>query len=348
MSSANDSDLFLRACRRQPVSRTPVWFMRQAGRYMKEYRDLRARHSLLELCRTPDLAAAVTLQPIQKIGVDAAIIFADLLLPAQAMGMDLRFAEGEGPVLSPPIRSAEAVQKLGAVQDGELSYVAESVRIVCRELDRKTPVIGFCGAPFTVASYMVEGSGSRTFLNTKRMMYEQPDVWRALLRKLVPVLAEYLKSQAEAGAGAVQIFDSWVGCLGPEDYREFVLPYSRELLRCVAEAGVPIIHFGTGTATLLELMREAGGDVIGLDWRVELGEAWERVGYDVAVQGNLDPVALFGPRELIRARVDRILRSAAGRPGHVFNLGHGILPGTPVENVQAVVDMVRQFRPEHS
>ena len=225
---------------------------------MKEYRDLRARHSLLELCRTPDLAAAVTLQPIQKIGVDAAIIFADLLLPAQAMGMDLRFAEGEGPVLSPPIRSAEAVQKLGAVQDGELSYVAESVRIVCRELDRKTPVIGFCGAPFTVASYMVEGSGSRTFLNTKRMMYEQPDVWRALLRKLVPVLAEYLKSQAEAGAGAVQIFDSWVGCLGPEDYREFVLPYSRELLRCVAEAGVPIIHFGTGTATLLELMREAG------------------------------------------------------------------------------------------
>ncbi len=348
MSSANDSDLFLRACRRQPVSRTPVWFMRQAGRYMKEYRDLRARHSLLELCRTPDLAAAVTLQPIQKIGVDAAIIFADLLLPAQAMGMDLRFAEGEGPVLSPPIRSAEAVQKLGGVQDGELSYVAESVRIVCRELDRKTPVIGFCGAPFTVASYMVEGSGSRTFLNTKRMMYEQPDVWRALMRKLVPVLAEYLKSQAEAGAGAVQIFDSWVGCLGPEDYREFVLPYSRELLRCVAEAGVPIIHFGTGTATLLGLMREAGGDVIGLDWRVELGEAWKRVGYDVAVQGNLDPVALFGPRELIRARVDQILRSAAGRPGHVFNLGHGILPGTPVENVQAVVDMVRQFRPEHS
>ena len=368
MGSTSDCDLFLRACRREPVSRTPVWFMRQAGRYMKEYRDLRAKHSLLELCRTPELAAQVTLQPIRKIGVDAAIIFADLLLPAQAMGMDLRFAEGEGPVLAPAIRSAEAVAKLGAVQDGELSYVAEAIRIVCRELAGKTPVIGFCGAPFTVASYMIEGSGSRTFLNTKRMMYESPEVWQALMRKLVPVLAEYLKSQAAAGAGAVQIFDSWVGCLSPEDYRAYVLPYSRELIACVAEAGVPIIHFGTGTATLLELMREAGdsvighgiehgtghvighgiGHVIGIDWRIDLGEAWQRVGYDVAVQGNLDPVTLFAPRELLRERVERILRSAAGRPGHIFNLGHGILPETPVENVQAVVEMVSQFRPENS
>jgi len=352
MGSTSDCDLFLRACRREPVPRTPVWFMRQAGRYMKEYRDLRAKHSLLELCRTPELAAQVTLQPIRKIGVDAAIIFADLLLPPQAMGMDLRFAEGEGPVLAPPIRSAEAVAKLGAVQDGELSYVAEAIRIVCRELAGKTPVIGFCGAPFTVASYMIEGSGSRTFLNTKRMMYESPEVWQALMWKLVPVLAEYLKSQAAAGAGAVQIFDSWVGCLSPEDYRAYVLPYSRELIACVAEAGVPIIHFGTGTATLLELMREAGGDVIGqvigIDWRIDLGEAWQRVGYDVAVQGNLDPVTLFAPRELLRERVERILRSAAGRPGHIFNLGHGILPETPVENVQAVVEMVSQFRPENS
>ena len=319
---------------------------------MKEYRDLRAKHSLLELCRTPELAAQVTLQPIRKIGVDAAIIFADLLLPPQAMGMDLRFAEGEGPVLAPPIRSAEAVAKLGAVQDGELSYVAEAIRIVCRELAGKTPVIGFCGAPFTVASYMIEGSGSRTFLNTKRMMYESPEVWQALMWKLVPVLAEYLKSQAAAGAGALQIFDSWVGCLSPEDYRAYVLPHSRELIACVAEAGVPIIHFGTGTATLLELMREAGGDVIGqvigIDWRIDLGEAWQRVGYDVAVQGNLDPVTLFAPRELLRERVERILRSAAGRPGHIFNLGHGILPETPVENVQAVVEMVSQFRPENS
>jgi uroporphyrinogen decarboxylase len=326
--------------------------MRQAGRYMKEYRDLRAKHSLLELCHTPELAAQVTLQPIQRIGVDAAIIFADLLLPPQAMGMDLRFAEGEGPLLTPPIRSEEAVANLGTVQDGELSYVAEAIRITCRELDGKTPVIGFCGAPFTVASYMVEGSGSRTFLNTKRMMYERPDLWRALMRKLVPVLAEYLKSQAAAGAAAVQIFDSWVGCLSPEDYRAYVLPYSRELIACVSEAGVPVIHFGTGTATLLELMREASGagigngsigHVMGIDWRIDLDEAWRRVGYDVAVQGNLDPVALFAPRDLLRERVEGILRSAAGRPGHIFNLGHGILPETPVENVRAVVEMVRQF-----
>lgn len=351
MPSTSDCDVFLRACRRQTVSRTPVWFMRQAGRYMKEYRDLRAKHSLLELCHTPELAAEVTLQPIRKLGVDAAIIFADLLLPAQAMGMDLRFAEGEGPVLTPPIRSAEAVKKLAAVQDGELSYVAEAVRIVCGELQGKTPVIGFCGAPFTVASYMIEGGGSRTFLNTKRMMYERPDVWRALMQRLVPVLAEYLKSQVAAGAGAVQIFDSWVGCLSPEDYRAYVLPYSRELIASVAESGVPIIHFGTGTATLLELMREAGGDgmghVIGIDWRIELAEAWRRVGYDVAVQGNLDPVVLFAPIEMIRQRVQQILHSVAGRPGHIFNLGHGILPETPVEHVQAVVEMVRQFRPEN-
>ena len=345
-NSADGCDLFLRACRGEPVPRTPVWFMRQAGRYMQEYRELRARHSLLELCRTPELAAAITLQPLKKLGVDAAIIFADLLLPAQAMGMKLEFAEGEGPLLSPPIRAAEDVRKLGTVQDGELSYVAEAIRIVCRELHGSLPVIGFCGAPFTVASYMIEGSASRNFVHTKRMMYQSPELWQALMQKLVPVLGAYLRSQAEAGAGAGQIFDSWVGCLNPEDYRTYALPYSRELIRAVAPARGPIIHFGTGTATLLELMREAGGDVIGVDWRIALGEAWRRVGYDVAVQGNLDPVVLFGPREMIRARVEQILRSVAGRPGHIFNLGHGILPETPVENVQAVVEIVRQFRPE--
>ena len=344
MGSTNECRVFLRACRREAVPRTPVWFMRQAGRYMKEYRDLRARHSLLELCRTPELAAAITLQPMQKLGVDAAIIFADLLLPAEAMGMELRFAEGEGPVLSPPIRSEADVRKLGGVRDGELSYVPEAIRIVSRELQGTAPVIGFCGAPFTVASYMIEGSGSRTFVHTKRMMYQHPEVWRELMGRLVPVLSEYLSSQVEAGAGAVQIFDSWVGCLSPEDYREFVLPYSRALIRRVAAAGAPVIHFWTGTATLLELMREAGGDVIGVDWRMDLTEAWRRVGYDVAVQGNLDPVVLLGPRELIRARVEQILRSVQGRPGHVFNLGHGILPETPVENVQAVVEIVRQFQ----
>ena len=343
MGATNCSDLFLRACRRQPVSRTPVWFMRQAGRYMKEYRDLRARHSILELCRSPELAATVTLQPVRKLAVDAAIIFADLLLPPQAMGMTLHFAEGEGPVLSEPIRTARALRKLGEVQDGELSYVADAIQIVCRELNGTVPVIGFSGAPFTLASYMIEGGSSRNFVHTKRMMYEQPELWQELMGKLVRVLSAFLQAQVAAGAGAVQIFDSWVGCLSPDDYRTYVLPHSRELVRSVAPAGVPLIHFGTGTATLLELMRQAGGDVIGVDWRIELAEAWRRVGYDAAVQGNLDPVVLFGPVEKIREQVEHILRSVQGRPGHIFNLGHGILPETPVETVQAVVEMVHNF-----
>ena len=352
MGQNDSSDLFLRACWRQPVERTPVWFMRQAGRYLKEYRELRARYSLLELCQTPELAAQITLQPIEKLGVDAAIIFADLLLPAQAMGLKLEFAEGEGPLLSDPVRTAEAVRQLREVSDGELSYVAEAIRIVCRELNGKVPLIGFSGAPFTMASYMVEGGGSRNFVQTKHMMYQHPELWRELMQKLVKVLSEFLKSQVAAGAKAVQIFDSWVGCLCPEDYRTYVLPYSRELLANAASTGVPVIHFGTGTATLLELMSQAGGSVIGVDWRIELTDAWQRVGQDVAVQGNLDPVVLLGPRQKIRERVEHILRSVAGRPGHIFNLGHGILPETPVENVQSVVEMVRQFsanrpKPKH-
>ncbi|OFW10917.1 MAG: uroporphyrinogen decarboxylase [Acidobacteria bacterium RIFCSPLOWO2_12_FULL_59_11] len=343
MGQNDSSDLFLRACRRQPVERTPVWFMRQAGRYMKEYRELRARYSLLELCQTPELAAQITLQPIEKLGVDAAIIFADLLLPAQAMGLQLEFATGEGPVLSNPVRTAEAVRQLREVSDGELSYVAEAIRIVCRELNGKVPLIGFCGAPFTVASYMVEGGASRNFVRTKTMMYQHPELWRELMQKLVKVLSEFLKGQVVAGAKAVQIFDSWVGCLCPEDYRTYVLPYSRELIANVASTGVPVIHFGTGTATLLELMRQAGGSVIGVDWRIELADSWQRVGHDVAVQGNLDPVVLLGPQQKIRECVERILRSVNGQPGHIFNLGHGILPETPVENVQLVVEIVQQF-----
>ena len=341
----DQSDLFLKACRRQPVPRTPVWFMRQAGRYMKEYRELRARHSLLELCQTPELAAQVTLQPIAKLGVDAAIIFADLLLPAQAMGMKLEFVEGEGPALSEAVRTAEAVRKLKKVKDGELSYVGDAIRIVRRELNGKAPVIGFSGAPFTVASYMIEGGASRNFLFTKQMMYQQPKIWHELMGKLVEVLSDFLRSQVDAGADALQIFDSWVGCLCPEDYRLYVLPHSQQLLRNVTSFSqkTPLIHFGTGTATLLELMREAGGDVIGADWRIGLQDAWQRVGHDVALQGNLDPVVLFGPIEKIREQVENILRAAEGRPGHIFNLGHGILPETAVENVQAVVEMVHQF-----
>lgn len=337
--------LFIKACRREVVPYTPVWFMRQAGRYMKEYRDLRARHSLLEMCRTPELAAAVTLQPIQ-LGVDAAIIFADLLLPAEAMGMKLEFKEREGPVISGALRTAEAVRKLKEVRDGELSYVGDAIRIVCRELQGKVPVIGFSGAPFTLASYMIEGGASRDYAQTKGMMYRDPELWRELMDKLVKVLAGFLESQVLGGAEALQIFDSWVGCLSPDDYRRYVLPHSRRLIAKVSTLGVPIIHFGTGTATLLELMRQAGGDVIGLDWRVELDDGWRRVGYDVAVQGNLDPVVLLGPLQSIEEHVQHILRAAGGRPGHIFNLGHGILPSTPVENVRAVVEMVHKYSDE--
>jgi uroporphyrinogen decarboxylase len=341
--TAEDSELFLRACRRQPVARTPVWFMRQAGRYLEEYRRLRARHSLLELCRTPELAAEITLLAVDKLGVDAAIIFADLLLPAQAMGMELAFVEGEGPVLSDPVRTEQAVRRLSLSSNGELDCVGQAIRATVGELNGRVPVIGFAGAPFTLASYMIEGGASRDFLHTKKMMYQQPALWQELVDKLVVVVSEYLRSQVEAGAAALQIFDSWVGCLCPEDYRRYALPGSRALLQNAAALGVPVIHFGTGTASLLELMREAGGDVIGVDWRVELSDAWKRIGYDVGIQGNLDPVLLFGPQKKIRERVEQILRSVRGRPGHIFNLGHGVLPGTPVENVQAVVEMVRQL-----
>jgi uroporphyrinogen decarboxylase len=340
MSLPKQSDLFLRACRREPVERTPVWFMRQAGRYLPEYRALRARHSLLELCRTPDLAAEITLFTVKKLNVDAAIIFADLLLPAQAMGMALEFVEGEGPVISDPIRSQADLGRLHLPRDGELHCVPEAIRAVCRDLGSGLPVIGFSGAPFTLASYMIEGGASRDFLQTKRMMFQQPELWSELADRIVTVLSEFLRSQVEAGASALQIFDSWVGCLSPEEYRRYVLPATRTLLQNASALGVPVIHFGTGTAALLELMRKAGGDVIGVDWRVDLGDAWRRIGYDAGIQGNLDPALLFGPRELLREGVDSILRKAGGRPGHIFNLGHGVLPGTPVENVQAVVEMV--------
>jgi len=343
-SASDVSSIFLRACRRQPVDRTPVWFMRQAGRYMKEYRELRSRHSLLELCRTPELAAEITLLTVKKLGVDAAIIFADLLMPAQAMGMELQFVEGEGPVLSNPIRSSSDLARLHLPADGELACVSEAIRTVSEDLKGKLPVIGFSGAPFTLASYMIEGGASRDFLHTKRLMYHQPELWQALLEKLVEVLSSFLCDQVAAGAAALQIFDSWVGCLGPEDYRRYVLPATRALLRKASALGVPVIHFGTGTATLLELMREAGGDVIGVDWRVELDDAWRRIGHDVAIQGNLDPALLFGPADKLQERVERILRQAEGRPGHIFNLGHGVLPATPVENVLAVVEMVHRHR----
>jgi uroporphyrinogen decarboxylase len=335
---------FLHACRREPVDCTPVWFMRQAGRYMPEYRAVRTRHSLLDICSQPELAAEVTLQPVRAFDVDAAILFADILLPLQPMGIELEFAAGEGPVIYNPIRIPADVDALRPVEPREsLCHVLDAVRIVRRELDGKMPLIGFAGAPFTLASYIIEGGGSRNYIKAKRLMYAEPHAWHALMSKLARVVADYLVAQIEAGAQAIQMFDSWVGVLGPDDYREYVLPHSQFVLSQVKATGVPAIHFGTDTATLIPLMKDAGGDVIGLDWRTPLDWGWQTLGYDVAVQGNLDPVALFAPRPELERRVRAILRQANGRPGHIFNVGHGILPETPVENVQAVVEMVHEF-----
>ncbi len=337
------SDRFLRACRREPVGTTPVWFMRQAGRYMPEYRAIREKYSLLEICRHPELAAEVTLQPIRALGVDAAILFADILLPAIPLGVGLEFAKGEGPVLLNPIRNLDDVKNLRPVNpESDLGYVMEAIRLLRGTLSG-VPLIGFCGAPFTVASYLIEGGSSREFLKTKTMMYSAPEVWRALMDKLSGVLRDYLVAQIRAGAQAVQIFDSWVGALSPQDYENFVLPYSQMVLQAAQKENVPVIHFGTNTSTLLPLMKRAGGDVIGLDWRIPLDDGWKILGDNVAVQGNLDPAVLFAPRSEIKKRVGDILQRADGRSGHIFNLGHGILQNTPVENVKAVVDMVHEF-----
>jgi uroporphyrinogen decarboxylase len=340
----NANARFLRACRREPVDCTPVWFMRQAGRYLPEYRAIRARHSLLEICSQPDLAAEVTLQPVRAFGVDAAILFADILLPLIPMGINLEFAAGEGPVIHNPIRAAADVAALRPVEPREsLHHVLEAVRLVRRELEGRTPLIGFAGAPFTLASYLIEGGSSRNFVKTKQMMYGAPQTWHALMGRLARVIADYLVTQIEAGAQALQLFDSWVGCLSPDDYCEYVLPYSQFVLRAVKATGVPAIHFGTDTAMLILWMKTAGGDVIGLDWRTPLDLAWKALGLETAVQGNLDPVALLAPYPELERRVHAILEQAGGRPGHIFNLGHGILPETPVENVKAVVEMVHKF-----
>jgi uroporphyrinogen decarboxylase len=337
------NDRFLRACRREPVDVTPVWFMRQAGRYMPEYRAIREKYSLLEICYQPELAAEVTLQPVRALGVDAAILFADILLPVIPLGLGLEFAKGEGPVIARPVRTLEDVAAMRDVDvETDLGYVMEAIRILRGELNG-TPLIGFCGAPFTVASYIIEGGSSREFLKTKTMMYSAPEVWHALMDRLSNVLVEYLIAQIRSGAQAVQVFDSWVGALSPDDYEDFVLPYSQTVLAAAQEENVPVIHFGTNTTTLLPLMKRAGGDVIGLDWRIPLDEGRAALGHDVAVQGNLDPALLFAPLPEIKKRVHDILRRANGRPGHIFNLGHGILQHTPVENVRAVVDMVHEF-----
>jgi uroporphyrinogen decarboxylase len=336
-------DRFLRACRREPVDRTPVWFMRQAGRYMPEYRALREQHDLLTLCRTPELAVEVTLQPVRALGVDAAILFSDLLLPLEPLGVPFSFAAGEGPVVERPIRGRADVERLRRFDPrAELAPVLEAIRLLARELEGKVPLIGFAGAPFTLASYAIEGGHSSHYAATKSLMYEDPATWHRMAAVLAEIVADYLLAQVTAGAQALQLFDSWVGALGTADYREFVLPHVRAIFGALREAGVPLIHFGTGTGHLLALQREAGGGVIGVDWRMPLDQAWAAVGDDVAIQGNLDPGHLLAPRALLLDRVDDVLARAGGRPGHVFNLGHGILPGTPVANVKAVVERVHE------
>jgi uroporphyrinogen decarboxylase len=337
------NDRFLKACRREPVDCTPVWFMRQAGRYMAEYRALRAKHSILELCKTPELAAQVTLQPIDRFPLDAAIIFADILLPLEPMGLSLEFAEGEGPVIHNPVRSQADVERLKVIDGGELEYVAEAIRQARRALNGRVPLIGFAGAPFTLASYAIEGGSSRNYLLTKQLMYCEPKAWHQLMDKFARVITGYLRRQIKAGAQAIQLFDSWVGCLSVGDYVEYVLPHVQLIFEGLKREGVPMIHFGTGTSAMLRQMRDAGGDVIGVDWRIHLDEAWATVGHDVAVQGNLDPLTLFAPLHEIERRVADILRRAGGRPGHIFNLGHGILPTTPIEHVAATIDMVHKL-----
>jgi uroporphyrinogen decarboxylase len=334
------NDRFLRACRREEVDATPVWFMRQAGRYMPEYRKLREKYSLLDLCKTPELAFEVTMQPL-PLGVDAAILFADILLPLEPMGAPFEFAKGEGPVVKEPIRTRTQVDRLRLIEPEEsLPYVLSAIRLLKREL--RVPLIGFAGGPFTLASYLVEGGKSPNFAKTKRMMFGAPDDWRALMQKLSEVTRRFLRRQVAAGADAVQLFDSWVGDLAPADYVEYVQPYAAHILRDVQSMGVPVIHFGTGTATLLDSMRAAGGTVIGVDWCTPLERAWAGLGYDVAVQGNMDPCGLLATREVAVGQAQRVLDAAGKRPGHVFNLGHGILPETPVDNVRAVVDHVHR------
>jgi uroporphyrinogen decarboxylase len=340
---AGSSAPFLQACRREATPFTPVWLMRQAGRYMPEYRAMRARYGFLELCKDPDAAAEITLQPVGKLRVDAAILFADILLVLEPLGIGLEFTRGDGPRIGRPVRTYEEVKRLPRVPVEEaVPFVFETVRVVRKALSHRVPLIGFAGAPFTLASYLVEGGPSREFLATKRLMREEPAAWDALMSTLGDITVEYLNEQISAGVQAVQLFDSWVGTLSPADYRDHVLPYTRRAIQRLTP-GVPVIHFGTGTAGLLQLMKAAGGDIIGLDWRVEIGPTWQRLGYDVGVQGNLDPAVLLADVGEIRRSVTDILDSVAGRPGHIFNLGHGVHKETPVDHVIALVDIVHEL-----
>ncbi len=334
------TDRFLRACRRDPVDQTPVWFMRQAGRYQPEYRAVRKRYSLLEICRTPELCAQLTLLPVAQLGVDAAILFSDITVPLLALGVPFEIVDGTGPVIAEPLRTAADVERLRPVEPAaDLPFVLDAIRLVRREA--RVPLIGFAGAPFTLASYLIEGRGSRDLVLTRRLLHAEPDLWLALMTRLTDATLAYLRAQVEAGAQAVQVFDSWVGALAPRDYAAAVLPHMRRLFGGLRATEAPTIHFGTGTAGLLPLMAQAGADVVSVDWRIGLGEAWALIG-DAAVQGNLDPATLLAPFGVAAAATREILADAGGRSGHIFNLGHGVLPQTPVDHVRRLVDLVHQ------
>lgn len=346
------SERFLQACKLQQTDCTPVWLMRQAGRYMEEYRKLREQYPIMTLCKTPELAARVTLQPIQRFNLDAAIIFADILLPLEPLGLELEFAKGEGPVIYNPIRTTQDVEQLRPVEPEEsLQYVLDAIRIVRRELDGKIPLIGFAGAPFTMASYMIEGNGSRNYLHSKSFMYDNPLAWHKLMNHLALTTRDYLLAQVRFGAQVIQLFDSWAGILSPSDYREYVMPHSLLVLESVAKSGVPVIHFGTGTLGLLNHFKEAGGNVIGIDWRVNINDARNILGDNIVIQGNLDPAVLLAPLPIIKRNIERILAEAGMRTelqrkaprGFIFNLGHGVLQETPVNNVEALINMVHEL-----
>jgi uroporphyrinogen decarboxylase len=337
-------DRFMKACRRECTDCTPVWFMRQAGRYMKAYRAIREKYRLIEMFKTPGLAAEITLQPVKAFAVDAAIIFADILLPLEGMGVGIDFPQSGGIAISNPVRSyADAESLRIADPEGDLGFVLESLRLVRSEIDGKIPLIGFAGAPFTLASYAIEGASSSQHLVTKDFMVRNPDGWGLLMQKLSETILSLLKAQVQAGAQVVQVFDSWIGGLSPSDYREYVFPYMQRIFQSLEEANIPSIHFGTGTAGLLPLMAEAGGDVVGVDWRISLDRAWNSLETDAGVQGNLDPVALTAPRDYLKRRAAEILDMAGGRPGHIFNLGHGVLPDTPEDSVKFLADFVHEY-----
>ncbi len=344
------NDLFLRACRRESTERTPVWMMRQAGRYMEEYRAIRAKHGFLEMCRTPELAVEVTMQPVDLVGVDAAILFSDILVPFPGMGLDLEFAKGEGPVIHNPVRSVSDVEALRVADPiGDTGYVMDAITILRRELENKVPLIGFGGAPFTLASYMIEGHGTRDYEYTKALMWGEPEAWDLLMTKIADTVIAYLSAQIDAGAQAIQVFDSWIGYVAPRDYERSVLPYTRRVIDAVSDHGrrvnpdgVPVIHFPNGATSMIELAQQAGGDVIGIDWRLDMREAVRRIDQRFAIQGNIDPVALFAPDDELERMVVEILEAVGTRPGHVFNLGHGIHKTSDPEKARTMIRFVRE------